>query len=284
MNYSSTISFACVLAVLLAAATACDKPKTAITSSNKGASDTAASGSAGSGGEVKTESEDEKKHTAELEAEAKSLKEGGTWEEERVPFYARWAQHNPEQAIIHARANNDTNAAIGCVARILSEWVNSGREEALEWLSKQEPTPERGVWLASTVNSWPQENLSELEGTLADWSAAPGGLVAIRAYANRMVKDQPDQFFAWVETKFKDSPQAGEVIKRITSDWAQLDPEAASGWLTKADSNAFWRDDAIEGLALSVVNEDPEAARTWINSIQDEKRREEALARLNSPR
>lgn len=220
---------------------------------------------------------------SKFETEAEALHTSGEWEAKRFDFYERWGRADGVAAITHALAK-DQSGGTAYVATALKSWGSVDPKNAMNWLSAQKAGPDRSIWFSSLIEGLPLESLAETQAYLAQWLDTPGGAVAARSYAKRMVKEEPGIVYDWLATGLDGSPRRGELLQRITRDWAIEDPEAASGWLSQADAEAFWLPDAIEGLALAIVDQNPEEAQTWINSIQDEKRREEALARLNSPR
>ena len=60
--------------------------------------------------------------------------------------------------------------------------------------------------------------------------------------------------------------------------WAAKDPNAASTWLNKRAKEP-WRDRAAAALAVAVVENEPESAYVWAQSIKDDSARESALVR-----
>lgn len=222
--------------------------------------------------------------TQRFEAEAAQLKEKGEWEAQRFGFYEKWGKEDPLTAMTYATSEEEPGSAISMPGAVLKGWLSVDRHDARKWLDKQPGGVEKSVWLSRAVQEWPASSKNELLSSLKTNDSSPNFFLPIRTYADRFMGDNAEQIYSWIAENFEESGQLGEMQRRIMQDWATKDPETASGWLAKSSANAPWRDDAIEGLALAVRSLNPEEARTWVNAIKDEKRREEALARLQGPR
>jgi hypothetical protein len=77
-----------------------------------------------------------------------------------------------------------------------------------------------------------------------------------------------------------DSDLARMATATVAETWGKFDSVALSDWITKLPPGET-TDLAITGLLKSIVEDDPERARPWAESLKDEKRRNEWLQKLN---
>lgn len=212
--------------------------------------------------------------------EAQALSQSGKWEDARTDLYKVWGAEDPFAAIQHALENNP-GASTACVSAILQGWSQKSPVEAIAWAETNGGSAERSLWLATLATTVPADQLERLGTAVISVLEKPSGTQALTSYANRLLSENGDAAFGWMERSISSPVLMSQVSRQVMDLWVSRDIESAAQWLMKAPASASWRDGAVTSLVVAAAAEDPGAAQQWARTLTNQESREALLSWLD---
>ena len=134
----------------------------------------------------------------------------------------------------------DTSEFRGYASMVAQNWATRDPAAAAAWvMSLNEPTA-RSAAIGSMVSTW--------------------------------ASDQPDVAAAWVMGLPSGSDRTG-ALYQLGRSWASFDPVNAADWLLAQNPPSPSLDSAIQGLASTVMQSNPQGAMAWAGSISNPTQR-----------
>jgi hypothetical protein len=195
-----------------------------------------------------------------------------------------WAQKRPKDALalgLQLPANSE--AREGFLNGALAAWSQQSPGEAVAWFQAS-IDPKEIPMLQETVKSMGLAlEHSDPQGALTWANSMPND--ALRAemmssIAFPWMNDAPDAALQAVQNQIPaGDPVRTQVISGAVKHWSQIDPTAASNWLTAQPSGPE-RDQSVAVYSEAVSVEQPQRAATWAASILDPAARQAALTQV----
>jgi hypothetical protein len=168
----------------------------------------------------------------------------------------------------------------------LVAWATANRAWESVWNrlndGDQKDNDHRADWV---LEEW---GTNEYVGFLAWWKAHPSTLVGKRRGG---ISEAGQSWLADIrrnpssEARINFMEQGGAFIAEYgkdfgmvsnLTDWLQEDPAAASAWLQRQNGKP-WRDKLAKVLAEETIEYEPEGAMAWVQTIQEQRMRDEGL-------
>lgn len=156
-----------------------------------------------------------------------------------------WARVDPEAAASHARNTEDPMARSELVEAVSYSWAQRDPERAAEWAQSLEG-PEQAGAVGRVVETWSRED-----------PAAAGEFVSSSLEGDLQV----------------------HLARQVANRWVRNDATAATAWIDSLPGGQM-RDGAVHTLVQSIESDYPGVAMQWAETITDERRRSQALRRL----
>ncbi len=216
-----------------------------------------------------------------------------------------WAQQDSVAAIAWAAVLEPASLRRSARASIAGALALDDPRAAIALIDDATSNSERQQLLSSIGSSWAQRDpdgmrewLTELEDPKDLWSAMNG--------CTHQIAQNPEPFLELLERVPRDKKE--HLISNFIGQWGQYDPDAATEWARSLEgkdrksamqsliSNLSYHDAPAAAKLLSELGEmdsgydhyvtnigsywaqqDPDAARTWAESLEDEKLRKRAI-------
>lgn len=191
------------------------------------------------------------------------------------------AQSNPLEALNHTLSQDSFQQAEK-IKICFDAWCQKDAENALKWYIQH--SGEENITAAinsgnliKNISTKSPEQASQLLSEQPD--LFPANLTNINAVSMQWVDSDPVSATRWLST-LAESADVSKSYMSAASKWAQYDAHNASKWvsgLKPGDS----RDYAVMGIAENCMFDDEERSYEWIQTIRNEKLKQDALNRLN---
>lgn len=240
--------------------------------------------------------------------DAKLTEKNPTNRELRQTLIETWAMHDPDAAWrwYQTKDQNENNARVltgifgGIAARDLESALQrlasldeSNPAAALQGIASSAMNGEARLRLLERTTSLPQGERSQLQQTVVDaWAVSDpeGALTWIRSLpseeqnelresAGRRALRMKPALAAEFLLEGATETEKPQFYVWIAQQWASEDPRAAGEWMLKQPQGAEL-DGARQTFAYTISNKDPAGAMDWAKSVQEEKRRAQAVEQI----
>jgi hypothetical protein len=164
--------------------------------------------------------------------------------------------------------------------RALAEaWLNSNSEGNPPGL-RSEDDPVTAVYNLLLESQVRALSITKLSGKFIAWAdtlgdkpwLGPQNVAFVASEFGR--RNELERGLGWVEHMTEAEPSVGQnAVRTLMLQWTKRDSGAAAEWLTRNRESTHY-DQAVSAFLDAQAQLDPEVARTWANSIHDEKLRE----------
>lgn len=136
-----------------------------------------------------------------------------------------------------------------------------------------------GTVIAETVEEWARKDPSSTAAWLEQYMGHEkiNGEV-VHELSGEWARTDPDSAIEWVANIENDKLMA-RGLASVVDRWARSDPNAVGGWLNTQDRSNQVFDPAVEAYANQLAHDQPIAALSWAQQIQDDGRRERTTVR-----
>lgn len=176
-----------------------------------------------------------------------------------------WATYDPEAALAFAEEEPAERGFNPTMMGVISGWARSDPDAAYAYVSSLDSGRERSRYTSVLTNSYLQSGLD----TASRWAAnLPDDDVksdAFRSIARQWASKDPAEAAAWISS-FSDAEFARSATATVAASWAREDPSAASDWVLGLPAGES-RESGLTQVARQWAREDPNAAAEWLNQF-----------------
>ncbi|MEM7387102.1 MAG: hypothetical protein AAF514_19360 [Verrucomicrobiota bacterium] len=163
------------------------------------------------------------------------------------------------------------------LASIGQEVLKQGISEAIDWADALPEGDLKATQIDQIADSYAREDIESATQWAEDLIGQSGGEQAVRQVADEWAKTDPEAAIDW--TMQLDEEVRADAMRSAFDEWTQSDVEGASQYLAEMPASPE-KDSAVQGMALELDRENPEAAATWAETIADEEIRTETLSQV----
>lgn len=189
--------------------------------------------------------------------------------EVREDLIRQQAKEDPHGAMAAAAAITDSNSRRSTQANVISQWLATDFQGAIDYLSST-GDPKLLEWgaafqVADTLRS---ATTAEIESVLNQF---PSGTIRDElgnVIARQSINEGDYSKAVEMLNLLPDSASRDRAVSNMAEEWARNNGAAAAAWL-KAQPDSTDRDFAVGGYSQGLISSSPQDAAQWVMSIQD---------------
>lgn len=193
----------------------------------------------------------------------------------------RWAESEPAAAAAWAEKLPLDRERAEIFSDVAIAWANQDLAAAAEWVQQWPDPNERQAGLTTVAYEAAREQPVEalrLATTLAAGRSRDD--LIVRAAA-QWASSAPESAAQWAQ-KIPDSNLSRRLLASIAAEWGNRDPVAAATFALRALPPGKNQDDAIMGIVLRWMQENPLSAEEWVRQFPEGKLRQTALSAIQT--
>jgi hypothetical protein len=190
-----------------------------------------------------------------------------------------WARSDPKAAMEWAESDLRT-ATTTIPFAVLRSWARLDPLGAIDRASKgrRSDPKERRAYMAAAIEGWEDSDQPGVVNYIRGLGAGLDRQQSIRGFTRRkLLREGIDNAFHWADA-LDDDDQLFKlnVIRRVATDAARIDPAAASIWAKKYEGTYYMRS-LPQRIAIHWARQDPLATMAWLESLEPGKNRDEGV-------
>ncbi|MGN6552907.1 MAG: hypothetical protein ACTHLW_04210 [Verrucomicrobiota bacterium] len=193
----------------------------------------------------------------------------------------RWAESEPVAAAAWAEKLPLDQERMEMLSDVATAWANQDLAAAAEWVQQWPDPNERQAGLTTVAYEAAREQPVEalrLATTLAAGRSRDD--LIVRAAA-QWASSAPESAAQWAQ-KIPDSNLSRRLLASIAAEWGNRDPVAAATFALRALPPGRNQDDAVMGIVLRWMQENPLSAEEWVRQFPEGKLRRTALSAIQT--
>jgi hypothetical protein len=176
----------------------------------------------------------------------------------------------PESAAVFVQENLQPEKQAEALGSILGRWGHSDDEEAMRWLDKSVHDASLRQELAEKIEmSAASGNPSGFAPKVLDRTDTPANRKIVETIAFRLAVDDPVNGANWADA-IADPQLRERAVVSVVIQWLDQDSMAAGEWISQM-SPGRTRDQAAKRLIEAIGEVDPEGAKEWEATLEQEK-------------
>lgn len=184
------------------------------------------------------------------------------------------APANPKQAIDTLAQFPPSDTRNECFRRVSSSWAQQSPQAAADNIAAMAPGSEQAMAVAGAVAVWIQDDAAATADWVAGFPSGNAQTAAMGDVAYEWFNSDPDASLAWLNHQMSGSlPEP--LLDSFVGGISAANAEYAAQWaLSIANPDQRWK--CVRLVSQTWRKEDPQAAETWINTLElsDEAKRE----------
>lgn len=196
-------------------------------------------------------------------------------------IFANLAQTSPDTAAAEFGSITDAAVRKEITGNLASSWANSDLDAAEKWANSL-PGEEKNRAISSMANALARSNPAQAQKFVeqlarqnpGDFWKSNENQQVIRSITSQVADTDPQAAAKWIE-KLPPGAAQDSGYASLVRTWAVYEPDAAGSWLNQMPAGET-RNQATSNYVQTIARTDPEGAYDWAVSIDDSTMRREA--------
>ncbi|MDX1952967.1 MAG: hypothetical protein SFY81_12365 [Verrucomicrobiota bacterium] len=182
----------------------------------------------------------------------------------------QWAQSDPTGAYNHVMTLTEREQQ-NLIPNIFSSWAGDNPSAAIAQAQQMPEGPLMTTALGAAISTWAGAAPDQAAAFVASLNDENLQSIFVPSVVSQWANTDPGLAKDWV-MQFPEGSTKLHVMETLASQWAQQDPVATGEWLTTLP-NGQGREKAVGAFIDSITYNHPETAAQWAESLADESER-----------